>query len=118
MAQQSLGEVDGDAAKEDEEHEEPLEVLGQSGQEGALACAVTHRGEREIAKTVEDDDERDPDLPAVDVVLVDVALEPADDEVVGNGHDPGGADGVVSADVGDDIDFGSDGHVGPDELAE
>ena len=46
------------------------------------------------------------------------AFIPTNDKVVGHGHDPRSADGVVGADVGDDVDFGRDGHVGAEEFAE
>ena len=72
VREDGLGDVDGDAAEEDEEHEEPLEVLGERGQEVALARPVAERRERDVAERVEDDHHGDPDVPAVDVVLVDV----------------------------------------------
>lgn len=67
--------------------------------------AVTHDCEGDVTETVEDDDDGEPDFPRVDVVFVQVAIEPSDGEVIGGGQDPGGADGVVSADVGEDGDL-------------
>ena len=46
------------------------------------------------------------------------AFIPTDDKIVGHGHDPGSADGVVGTNIGDDVDFGRDGHVGAEEFAE
>jgi hypothetical protein len=64
--------VDGDAAEEDEEHEEPLEIFDECRHEGALAGAVAEGREGDIAEAVKDNDERDPDVPAVDIVFVDI----------------------------------------------
>ena len=72
VGQDRLRHVNGDAAEEDEEHEEPLEIFDECRHEGALAGAVAEGGESNIAEAVEDDDERDPDVPAVDIVFVDV----------------------------------------------
>ena len=72
VREDGLGDVDRDAAEEDEEHEEPLEVLGERRQEVALARPVAERCERDVAERIEDDHHRDPDIPAVDVVFVDV----------------------------------------------
>ena len=72
MGQQGFRDVDGDAAEEDEEHEEPFEVLAEGAEEGAFADPVAHGGEGDVAEAVEDDDQSDPDVPGVDVVLVDI----------------------------------------------
>ena len=44
--------------------------------------------------------------------MVEVAVQPAGQEVVGECEDPGGAEGVVGADVGHDGQFGGEGHAG------
>jgi hypothetical protein len=64
--------MDGDATEEDEEHEEPFEVFAEGGQEGALAGAVAESCEGGVAKAVKNDDKRNINVPAVDVVLIDV----------------------------------------------
>ena len=64
--------MDRDTTQEDEEQEEPFEVLDERTHEAALAGTVTECGESDVAETVEDDDERDPDVPGVDIVLVNV----------------------------------------------
>ncbi|KAH9875709.1 hypothetical protein IAQ61_003173 [Plenodomus lingam] len=46
------------------------------------------------------------------------AVEEADEEVVEQSEEPGGADGVVCADVGEDCNFGGEGHGGGEEGAE
>jgi hypothetical protein len=118
VGEQRLGDVEGEATEEDGQHEDPLDVLEQGAEEGLLAHAVAHHRQRDVAQPVEDDDDGEPDLPAVDVVLVEVAVEPADGEVVGRGHDPGRADGVVGADVGDDGDLGGEADLREEEAAE
>lgn len=80
--------------------------------------SLPHDGESDVTKTVEDDDERDPDFPAVNVVAVEVPIEPADSKVVDGGENPCGADGVVSTDVGDDGNLGRKANVGEEEAAE
>ena len=67
---------------------------------------------------MEDDDDGEIDLEAVDVVVVEVPVEPADEEVVGDGEDPRTADGVVGPDVRHDGDLGHERHVASDEFAE
>ena len=118
MAQQRLAHVQRQSAQKTSQHERPLQVLEQAAEPAARADTVAHRGEGDVAEAVEDDDDGEPDFPAVDVVLVEVAVEEADGEVVGDRQDPGGADGVVGADVGYDGDFGGEADVREEELAE
>jgi hypothetical protein len=126
--------VDGDATQEDEEQDQPLELLEESTEEGSLAGTVAQRSTGDVVNffmlamllaemlisltAVEHNDKHDPNVPRADVVLVDVALEPADNEVVDSSQQPGSADSIVGTDVGDDIDLGAESHVGADELAE
>ena len=72
MRQQSFGDVDRDAAQEDEEHEEPFEVLKEGAEEASLASSITESGESNVTKGVEDDNKGDPDVPGVDVVFINV----------------------------------------------
>ena len=50
--------------------------------------------------------------------MVEPAVEEADEEVVHHGEEPGGANGIVGADVGHDGDFRSEWHGGAYEGAE
>ena len=118
MGEQRLGDVKGEAAEEDGEHEDPLDVFEQGAEEGFLADSVAHDCQGDVAEAIEDNDDREPDLPGVDVVLVEVSVEPADGEVIHRGHDPGSADGVVGTNVGDDGDLGGEADVGEEETAE
>ncbi len=138
MCQQGLGNVDGDATEEDEEHKEPFEVFAKRAEERSFTDTVPHGREGDVAETVEDDYEGDPDVPGIDVVFVDIwwgdvsiyaqnhggrgldkergkeahtSFVPSNHEVIHDRHDPCGADSIVRADVGDDVDFGSDGDV-------
>lgn len=45
------------------------------------------------------------------------SFEFTDDDVVRKSHDPGGTNGVISPNVGNDIDFRGNGHVGAEEFA-
>jgi hypothetical protein len=72
VGQEGLRQMDGDTTKEDEEAEEPLEILEQGADEGSFAGTVTHSCQRDVTETVEDDNEGDPNFPGVDIVLVDV----------------------------------------------
>ena len=42
---------------------------------------------------------------------IHTSFVPANDEVVGNGHDPSSSDGVVCTNIRDNVDLGSDGHI-------
>lgn len=64
------------------------------------------------------DHDAEVDPEAVGVVVVEVAVEPADEEVIEYGEDPGRTNGVVCADVRQDGDLGHEGHLGRDEAAE
>ncbi len=90
-----MGDVQGEATEEDGEHECPFEVLEDGTEERSFADSVAHYCQSDVAETVEDDDDAEPDFPGVDVVFVEVAVEPADGEVVGCCHYPGGAYGIV-----------------------
>jgi hypothetical protein len=58
-----------------------------------------------------------PNSPAVDIVLIEVSIVPADRDVVRCGHDPCRADGVVCSDVRDDCDFARKADVGEQKLS-
>lgn len=118
MRKDSLADVQRETTEEDSEEESPLEVLVEGVEQSPLADTVAHDGERDVTKTVEHDDDGEPDLPGVDVVLVQVAVEPAHEEVVDRSEDPGRADGVVRPDVRDDRDLGGEADVGEQEAAE
>ena len=130
--------MQGESAEEDGEHEDlydglvwwivcgrrdgrlthPFEVLQQSSKETLLPNPVPHYRQRDVAEPIEDYDNTKPNFPAVDVIFVQVAVEPADGEVVRQRHDPGCADGVVRPDVGDDGDFAGEADVAEEEAAE
>ena len=118
VAGDGLANVDRDATEEDGQQRQPRQVLEEGADQAAALGAVAQDGERDGAKGLEDNDNREVDLEAVGIVVVQVAVEPADQEVVGHGEDPGAADGVVGADVGHDGDLGHEGHVAGDEFAE
>ena len=67
---------------------------------GPLADTIAHDGQGDVAQTIKDDDDGEPDFPRIDVILVEVAIEPANRKVVGGRHDPRSADSVVGTDIG------------------
>ena len=89
----------GKTSKEDGEHENPLDVLKERLEQSLFVGSVTHDGERDVAETSEHNDDREPHLPGVEVVLVEVTVVPTHGEVVDCSHDPGSADSIVSSDV-------------------
>ena len=118
MADDGLADVEADAAEEDAEQRDPLEVLEDGGGQALLADAVAEDGEGEVAEGGEDEDEGEVDLEGVEVVVVQEAVEPADGEVVDDGEDPGAGDGVVGADVGHDGDLAGQRHAREHEVLE
>lgn len=118
VCQQRLRDVQGQPTQEDAQHEDPFEILCQRGQEGLVRDAVAHDRESDVAQAVEDDDDGEPDLPAVDVVFVEVSVVPADGEVVCGRHDPCRADGVIRSYVGDDGDLGGEANIAEEEAGE
>ena len=99
VAQESLGDMQGETTQEDCEHEGPLHVLEERVQEGAFTDTVAHDCQSDVAETIENNDDGEPDLPRIDVVFIEVTVVPSDGEVVGCGHDPGGTDGIVGSDI-------------------
>ena len=81
MADNRLGDVQADPAQEDRQHGDPGEVLEEGAEEGFLFRAVAKDAEREIAEGAEDEDDGEVDFEAVDVVVVEMAVEPADNAV-------------------------------------
>jgi len=63
VCKKSLGDVKRETTQEDCEHDGPFEVLVQRVQERSFADTVTHDSESHVAQTVEDNDNREPDLP-------------------------------------------------------
>jgi hypothetical protein len=83
-----------------------------------LPESVAQYRERDVAQRREDDDKREEELERVQVVLVQMSIEPADQEIVRQGQDPSRADRIVGSDVGQDSDLGSDADIRGEELPE
>ena len=109
MAENRPADMQGDAAEVDSQQHDPLEIIKQRAENILVAVAEAEHGQRDVAEPVEDDDDSEVDLKGVDVVVVEVAIEPAHGGIVDQRQDPGRADGVVGADVGHDGDFGGQG---------
>ena len=118
VREQRLADVQRQPAQENREQDDPLEILTQRGPEPRFASAVAQERERDVAQAVEHEHDAEPHAPAVDVVLVQEPVEPADGEVVGERHEPRRADGVVRPDVAQHGDLGGEADVGGEEAAE
>lgn len=88
MAKNSLADVKRDATEKYCEEEDPFEVVNQSGQEILFIIADSENCQSEIANTVEDDNDGNVDLERIDVVVVQVAVVPSNEDVVSQRQDP------------------------------
>jgi hypothetical protein len=73
--------------------------------ERTLRETVAENSERDVAHRAEDDDEREVDFEGIEVVVIEVAIEPADEEVVNQGEDPSCTNGIVCSNISKDGDF-------------
>ena len=108
VSQQGLADVQRQSTQENCQHNRPFKVLEKRVQNVALAETISHHGESDISKSVEDDDDGKPHLPRVDIILVEVPVEPANEEVVDSCHDPGRANGVIRSNVRHHGDLGGE----------
>lgn len=99
MRQQGLRHVQRKTAEEDGKEEGPLEVLNQVRDEISLACSPAHHCQADVAEAVEYNDDGEPHLPRVQVVLVEITVEPTHGKVVDSGEEPGSTDSVVGTNV-------------------
>lgn len=60
VGKKCLGDVKGETAEEDAEHQDPFEVFEQGTEEGSVADAVSHDGQCDVSQSVEYDDDREP----------------------------------------------------------
>lgn len=87
MADDRLGDVQADPAQKDRQHWDPGEVLEECVEEGFLFGSVAKDAECEIAEGAEDEHDCEVDFEAVDVVVIQMAVEPADYAVAVNVSD-------------------------------
>jgi len=99
MADDCLRHVHRHTAEENCEEKEPLEVPEEAGEHAFIFCAVADDSQTDGTKGLEDDDDTKVNLEGVDVVLVQVAVVPPNEEVVCDRERPGGAERKVRADV-------------------
>lgn len=100
------------------EYLRPFQILKQRRKPSAFSNSISHRRQRDVSEAIEDNDDGEPDLPTVNVVLVQVSIKPANGEIIGNGQNPRGANGVVGPNVADNGDFGGESDVGEEEFTE
>jgi hypothetical protein len=79
---ESEEEMERDAAEEDGEHGHPFEVLNKGCEERFLAETVPEDSQADVAEAGEDNEECDEDAPGFYVEGVNVAVVPADKNVV------------------------------------
>jgi hypothetical protein len=118
MRKEGLADVQRNTTEEDCKHGYPFEVLAKCLENVAIFDTVAQDAEGYITDEREDEDDGDVNFEAVDVVVIEPAVEEADQKVVEYGEDPGRSDGVVGTDVGHDGDFGGKRHVGGEESHE
>ena len=83
-----------------------------------LANPISHDGQGNVAQPVKDNNNRKPDLPRIDVVLVEVAVEPTNRKVIRRRHDPRSTNSIISPDVGNDRDLRGEADIREQKLAE
>lgn len=118
MARDCLRDVDSDAAKEDGEEGQLGDVFEEGAYEATAFGVVAQDGDADSAGRLEDNYNGEVDLEAINVVVVQVAVEPAYQGVGGQHKDPGGANSIVDADVRHNNDPGHEARVASDEFAE
>jgi hypothetical protein len=117
VAQQSLRNVQRHTTEEDCDERDPLEVCPETLEEAHLTDAVAQHSQREVSESCEHNDDGEVDLERINVVVVQRAVEEADDEVVQHRENPSRAQGVISSNVGQNRQLGGQRNVGHDESA-
>lgn len=132
MADESLGDVKGDAAEKDGEERDPFEVGEEAAEDRAFADAVAEDGEGDVSEDSEDEDDSEVDwccvstwmirvmvvqrmgmhsffvrltAERINVVMVEKSVEETNEEVVEHGKNPRTTESVVGTDVSHDGDF-------------
>ena len=79
---------------------------------------ISHSRQPKIAQTIKHNDNREPHFPAINVVFVQVTIEPADSEIIRRRHDPCCTNGVIRAYVADDSNLRRNADVGEEKAPE
>lgn len=108
--------MDRETTEENNEHRHPFDVLEERSKQSLLTDTVAHDSQRDVTETDEDNDQTEPHIPGVEVVLVEVSVEPTDGEVVDERQDPGGTNSVVCSNVRQNSNLGSHTNLGDQEL--
>ena len=108
----------GEATEEDREHKSPFEILIERIEERTFANTISHDGKRYVTKAIEDNEDTEPHLPRVNIVLIQVTVEPADEEVIYSCHNPGCTNGVVGTNVRDNGNLGREANVAEQKPSE
>jgi hypothetical protein len=94
-----------------------LELLTGS-EETLFRESVAEDGESNVTQGTEHDDQGEVDLERIEIVVIKVAIEPADKEVVCKSQDPRCADCVVCPDICHNGDLGGKTNIRGEELSE
>ena len=88
-------EMEGETTEEDSEHWHPFEVFDKTGPETVFGKAVAKDSEGYVAHSAEDNDKAEEDFPGFHVEFVEVAIEPAHEEVVHDCERKTGRESIV-----------------------
>jgi hypothetical protein len=95
MRQKRKVEMEGETTKEDSEHGHPFEIFDETGPETFFGEAVAKDSKGYVTHGAEDDDKAEEDFPGFQVEFIEVAIKPADKEVVHDCEGKAGRQGVV-----------------------
>jgi hypothetical protein len=107
--------MERNSAEEDSKHGDPFQVFPKCAQQGSVLCPVSDHGEAGVTSNSENEDDGDIDLEAVDVIVVERAIEEANEEIVENREEPGRSEGVIGTDIGHDSELRRKRNIGEDE---
>jgi hypothetical protein len=113
VGHQRLTDVNGDASKKNGEHRYPFDILLESGKDVSVFNSIPQPSKRQIAHDGKDEYKSDVDPEAVDIVMIQRAVEKANEEVVEDRKEPGGSNSIVCANIRHDGDFGMQRHPRP-----
>ena len=76
-------------------------------EEAFLGESVTENSKGKVAHCAEDNDQREVHLERIDVVMIEIAIKPADNKVIGERQEPRSPNGVICPNVSHDSYFRS-----------
>jgi hypothetical protein len=86
VSKDSKVDVKRKTTKEDGKHGHPFEILKKRGPETLFPKTVSENGEADVTDDVEDENNREEDVPRLEIEFVEITIEPAHKKVVGDGE--------------------------------